>query len=100
MTQGKPYSLLGKALDEMARNRNVRGPYGIAGYVRERTGEGPNGSAWSQILYGETRRPRPETMTLFARAFELSEVEMDRLAYVYTFASEPPGTRATDGPSV
>jgi hypothetical protein len=88
---GRPYSPLGYKIDELARKRNIRGPYQIARRVVGRTGgEGPTGSAWSQILYGRTH-PQPLTMLQFAKAFNLSEEERLELATPYTF---PPDKEA------
>jgi hypothetical protein len=82
---GKPYCELGELLEEFARKRYVRGPYRIGRYVREKTDRGPaSGSAWSQIFYGDIL-PKPETMRAFRDAFELTEDEEARLAYIYTF---------------
>ncbi len=82
--------LLGKVLDEMAARRGVRGPYNVADHVRQETGEGPGGSAWSQIFSGSTYRPRREVIITFAKAFKLSPEELHRLAHVFTFDKEPP----------
>ncbi len=86
----KPAHLLGKVLDEMAARRGVRGPYNVADHVRQETGEGPGGSAWSQIFSGSTYRPRREVIITFAKAFKLSPEELHRLAHVFTFDKEPP----------
>lgn len=85
MADGRPYSSLGKVMDELARKRNIRGPYNVGNYVRATTGEGPtSGSAWSQIFYGESH-PMPKTMQAFTRAFELGEEEVDALSRAYMF---------------
>lgn len=81
---GPEYSELGQVLDELARKRNVRGPYRVANYIREVTGEGPGGTAWSQFFNG-TARPKRSNIALFARAFDLTEDERALLADVYTF---------------
>ena len=85
MTQ-KPYSELGKRLDELARSRDVRGPKAIAEYVREKIGEGPGRSAWGQILYGEIR-PTTKTMRQFIEAFELDEEQAAALALLYVYVT-------------
>lgn len=85
MSNGREYGRLGQILDELARSRNIRGPGKVARYVREKTGRGPNSSAWWQIFYGETKQPKSEVMELFADAFELTPEERGRLALVYTF---------------
>ncbi len=85
MANGKPYSDLGAVMDELARKRNVRGPYNVCRFVRDRTGMGPkSGSAWSEIFYGKSH-PTPATMKAFTEAFELSEGEVDALARAYMF---------------
>jgi len=86
----KPDNLLGRVLDEMASRRGVRGPYSVADHVRQETGKGPSGSAWSQIFSGETRRPRQDAMIAFIKAFKLSPEELQRLAHVFTYNTEPP----------
>jgi hypothetical protein len=79
------YTELGECLNRLAERRNIRGPYNVAKFVRERTGEGPIGSSWSQIFRGETARPQPATLHLFVEAFELTEEEKRKLADVYLF---------------
>jgi hypothetical protein len=58
-------------LDEIARNSRwkVRGPYKVGEFVRRRTGEGPSGPSWSAYFNGKSL-PKPDTILLFARAFE------------------------------
>lgn len=82
--QGAEYSELGQVLDELARERNIRGPYRVAAFVKEQTGEGPGGTAWSQFFTGESR-PKHRNIGLFARAFKLSTEERRELADAYTF---------------
>ena len=88
----RQYSPLGKLIDRLARERDVRGPLALTEFVRQRTGEGPSRSAWSQFLFGDIK-PTAKTMTLFVIAFELTEEERVELALVYTFGetfrSEP-----------
>jgi len=85
MSDGQAYSELGNVMDELARKRNVRGPYNVGKYVREKTGRGPKqGSAWSQIFYGKSH-PTPQTMRAFTDAFELTKEEVDALARAYMF---------------
>lgn len=98
MSKGRPYSELGKVLDELARERHVRGPYRVAHYVREKIGRGPGGSAWSQIFLGESGA-RPETIQAFTDAFELDEEERARLARVYLFRGERPSRTPAREPS-
>lgn len=99
MGVGSEYTELGNVLDELARQRNVRGPYNVANYIREKMGHGPNGSAWSQIFRGVTKHPERENMLLFTLAFELTAEERRRLANAYLFLGlgdrpTPRGTRA------
>lgn len=87
MADGRPYSDLGQVMDDLARTRNIRGPYNVRNFVRAKTGEGPrSGSAWSQIFYGESH-PMPKTMQAFTQAFELTEEEVDALSRAYMFRS-------------
>lgn len=90
MSGGKPYSDLGKVMDALARKRDVRGPYNVGKFVREKTGTGPrSGSAWSQIFYGESH-PQPKTMRAFTEAFELTDEEVGALARAYMFRGLAP----------
>lgn len=84
MSNGRPYSVLGAALDRMARDRHVRGPRAIARHVEEKTGEGPGYSAWSQTLYGDTS-PREYNLQLFAEAFDLTHDERVEVALKHLF---------------
>ncbi len=84
MTTQKPYSELGKLLDTLARERDVRGAQALAAFVRARPVAGPGRSGWGQILYGDIT-PTTKTMALFASAFELTEKERERVAMLYTF---------------
>ncbi len=94
---GRPYGKLGVALDAIARERNVRGPYRVAAFIRERTGGGPRGSHWSQVFYGE-KYPSPQVMKRFVQAFELSESEVERLASVYLYEADMGVPPNEDGP--
>jgi transcriptional regulator with XRE-family HTH domain len=76
-------------VDALARSRHVRGPSAIAAHVKERTGEGPGHSAWSQILYGDIT-PTIKTIQLFAQAFDLDEEEVTRLSRRYVFRGLDP----------
>ncbi len=88
MSNGREYGRLGQVLDGLARSRNIRGPGKVARHVKEKTGRGPNASAWWQIFYGETKQPRSEIIELFAEAFELTTEEKRWLAWVYAFPSQ------------
>jgi hypothetical protein len=89
MGNRRPYSDLGKLIDELARSRDVRGPSAIAAHVRAQTGEGPGHSAWSQILYGDIT-PTVRTIQLFGQAFALDEEEVTRLSRRYVFRGLDP----------
>jgi hypothetical protein len=86
---GRPYSALGEVLDELARKRNVRGPYAIASHMEARLGEAPTGAAVSKWLYGDSR-PTRENMQRVADAFELSAQEMVTLSFAFTYGQPPP----------
>ena len=86
---GRSYSALGEVIDELARKRNVRGPYPIANYMKSRLGEAPTGAAVSKWMYGDSR-PTHENMQRFADAFELSKTERITLSFAYTYGQQPP----------
>ena len=87
-TNGKnrPYSELGKMLDALARNRDVRGPYNIAHHVQDTTGLEVSGQAVSKHLYGKYL-PKREFIKAFTDAFELNSYERAELAWLYTYGS-------------
>jgi hypothetical protein len=84
----KPYSELGKMLDDLARERDVRGPYNIAQYVQSLTGYEVSGQVVSQYMYGKSV-PKREFIKAFAGAFELTPRERGKLAWVYAYDSRP-----------
>ncbi len=84
----KPYSDLGKMLDDLARERDVRGPYNIAQYVYSLTGYEASGQVVSQYMYGKSV-PKREFIKAFAEAFELTPQERGRLAWGYAYDSRP-----------
>ena len=90
MTDNKPrrYSELGKVLDDLARERDVRGPYNIANHVKNATGYEASGQVLSKYLYGEYV-PKREFVSAFAEAFELTPQERGKLAWVYAYDSRP-----------
>ena len=90
MTDNKPrrYSELGKMLDDLARERDVRGPYNIANHVKNATGYEASGQVLSKYLYGEYV-PKREFVSAFAEAFELNVQERGELAWVYAYDSRP-----------
>jgi hypothetical protein len=51
-SKDKPYCELGKVLDNLARDRDVRGPYNIAHHIANVTGYQVSGQVISQYLYG------------------------------------------------
>lgn len=86
---GRPYSALGEVLYELARKRDVRGPYAVASHMKARLGEAPTGAAVSKWMYGDTR-PTRENMQRFADAFELSAAEKITLSFAFTYGQQPP----------
>jgi hypothetical protein len=84
----KPYCELGKMLDDLARERGVRGPYNIANHVENVTGHEVSGQLLSKYLYGEYV-PKREFVRVFAEAFTLTPRERSELAWVYTYDSQP-----------
>jgi hypothetical protein len=84
----KPYSELGKMLDDLARERDVRGPYNIAYQVENVTGYKVSGQVLSKYLYGESV-PKREFVRAFAEAFKLTPRERSELAWVYSYDSRP-----------
>jgi len=87
-TNGKsrPYCELGKVLDALARERDVRGPYNIAHQVQDTTGFEVSGQALSKYMYGEYL-PKREFIKAFTDAFELTSYERAELAWLYTYGS-------------
>ncbi len=91
-TKDKPYCELGKMLDDMARDRDVRGPYNIAYQVQDVTGYEVSGQMVSQYMYGRSF-PKREFIEAFAEAFELTPQERGKLAWVYAYDSRPEDER-------
>ncbi len=88
----KPYCELGKMLDDLARERDVRGPYNIAQYVQSLTGYEASGQIVSQYMYGKSV-PKREFIKAFAEAFELTPQERGELAWVYAYDFRPDNKR-------
>jgi hypothetical protein len=85
----KRYCELGKMLDDLARERDVRGPYNnIANHVEIVTGYEVSGQLLSKYLYGEYV-PKREFVRAFAEAFKLTAQERSELAGIYTYDSRP-----------
>lgn len=80
----RPYSELGKLLDRIARDHDVRGPYNIAQRVTAATEHRISGQAVSHYFYGESR-PRPSFIKAFAEALDLTHEERDELAWFFTY---------------
>lgn len=80
------YSELGKILDILARDRDVRGPYNVANHVEDATGYKVSGQVLSKYLYGRSF-PKREFMQAFTEAFKLTPQERGELAWVYTYGS-------------
>jgi len=105
-TKDKPYCELGKMLDDLARDRDVRGPYNIAYQVQDVTGYEVSGQMVSQYMYGRSF-PKREFIEAFAEAFELTPQERGELAWIYAYDSRPEHERlaivelkrSTDGSS-
>ena len=90
--RGNPYCELGKLLDTLARDRDVRGPYNIASYVQNATGYGVGGQWVSKYLYGKSR-PKPEFVEAFADAFRLTLQERMELDWSYAYDFRLPWDR-------
>jgi hypothetical protein len=84
----KRYCELGKMLDALARERDVRGPYNIANHIENVTGYEVSGQVLSKYLYGESV-PKREFVRAFAEAFKLAAQERSELAWVYSYDSRP-----------
>jgi hypothetical protein len=80
----------GKVIDELAGKRNVRGPYNIAKRMKSRFPDAPSGVSVAKWMYGDAT-PRPESLQVFAQAFDLDEHEKMRLALAHTY-NKTPGT--------
>ena len=87
--KSKPYCELGKLLDNLARDRAVRGPYNIAAYLKDAAGYEVSGQAISKYLYGHSQ-PKQEFVEVFADAFRLTPQERAKLAWSYAYGSPPP----------
>jgi hypothetical protein len=86
------YSELGKLLDNLARDRAVRGPYNIAAYLKDAADYEVSGQAISKYLYGHSK-PKQEFVEVFADAFRLTPQERAELAWRYTYGSALPSDR-------
>jgi hypothetical protein len=73
-------------LDDLARERDVRGPYNIAHYIENVSEYKVSGQVLSKYLYGEYV-PKREFIRAFAEVFELTPQERGKLAWVYTYGS-------------
>jgi len=83
-TKNKPYSELGKVLDDLAHSRGVQGPYYIAYYLKDAIDYEVSGQAVSKFLYGKSL-PGHAFIKAFADAFGLTPQERRELAWVYTY---------------
>ena len=90
--KSKPYCELGKVLDTLARDHDVRGPYNIARYVQNATGYEVSGQAISKYLYGHSQ-PKAEFVEAYADAFRLTPQERAELAWSYTYGFQLPWDR-------
>jgi hypothetical protein len=84
--KSKPYCELGKLLDNLARERAVRGPYNIAAYLKDAADYEVSGQTISKYLYGHSH-PKQEFVGLFADAFRLTPQERAKLAWSYAYGS-------------
>jgi hypothetical protein len=84
--KNKRYCELGKLLDALARERDVRGPYNIAHHLEEVVGYAVSGQGMSKYMYGENL-PRPKFVEAFAEAFDLTLRERVELAWAYAYGS-------------
>ena len=82
--KNRPYSELGKLLDALARERDVRGPYDITRHLRGATGHEVSGQSLSKYMYGD-QLPKRAFVSAFAEAFELTPQERAELAWVYAY---------------
>jgi hypothetical protein len=89
------YCDLGKLLDSLARDHDVRGPYNIASYVQNATGYEVRGQMVSKYLYGHNQ-PKPAFVQAFADAFSLTPQERAELAWGYAFGFRLPWDRVLE----
>lgn len=94
----RDYGELGKTMLRMASKRGIYGPYNIAAYVREETGEGPSGPSWSDYFHDKTQLPS-KTFRLFVRAFKLHPLEVQELAFVYARVADLYPFRGSPAPT-
>jgi hypothetical protein len=90
--KSKPYCELGKLLDNLARDRDVRGPYNIAAYLKDAADYEVSGQTISKYLYGHSQ-PKQEFVGVFADAFRLTPQERAKLAWCYAYGSPLPWDR-------
>ncbi len=87
--KSKPYCELGKLLDNLARDRAVRGPYNIAAYLKDAADYEVSGQTISKYLYGHSQ-PKQEFVGVFADAFRLTPQERAKLAWSYAYGCPLP----------
>ncbi len=90
--KSKPYCELGKLLDNLARDRDVRGPYNIAAYLKNAADYEVSGQVISKYLYGHSK-PKQEFVKVFADALRLTPQERAELAWGYAYGSPLPSDR-------
>ncbi len=81
-------SLFGETLMELAASREIVGSTHIVRYIEEKTGEVFRYDVVDAHFNG-SRRSDWKFNSAFARAFELTEKEMKRLAWTNTFMRKP-----------
>lgn len=86
----RPYSELGDVLFDLARKRQIRGPYNVHAFMERRMLEVgldptdlPRGQTVSKYFYGS--RPNERFVLLFADLFELTAEERGLLAWIYAY---------------
>jgi hypothetical protein len=84
--KNRPYCELGKLIDALARERDVRGPYNIADHLQNEAGYEVTGQGMSKYMYGKSL-PKPKFLEAFAEAFKLPFQERMELAWVYAYGS-------------
>jgi hypothetical protein len=91
MGEPSEFSLLGNALDALARKREVAGPEAISEHVWTKVRYDASDMTILEYLHGYDRPPS-EFMVAFRDAFKLTEKEAEDLAWIYAFHKPPPST--------
>jgi hypothetical protein len=75
-------------MDALARERDVRGPYGISRFIQDVTGHEVSGQSVSKYMCGE-QSPKQAFIDSFSQAFGLNPQERCELAWTYAYGSRP-----------